>query len=339
MRRIGLTLVACLAGGIVGCVAVGPGVVVPAPTATVRSLTRVSSAYSTTSASDLPLWLAREGGLFVQRGLDVNVQLMQNPATTAALLSGQIDVAFEGVSDVLGPVVSGADLIVLANLVPTPPYVFEVSPQINSAEDLRGAKIAASQAGGSDYVALQAVLRQIGVDPTRDVDIVFVGGVPDRTAALVNGSAVATLTAPPETLVLEARGFHPLVDLTSLHISSVNSGVVVQRAYARDHPDVIQAFMDALLQAIALQQRDRAQAETVMEKYLNVSDRAQLDATYDFWVKRMMPSVPRISSDQFTLAVDTLAQKDPAVRSIDVNRLVDSSFVEAAAQHVKTDSP
>jgi NitT/TauT family transport system substrate-binding protein len=317
----------------IGCTAPAPPPPAPAATATTPPLTRVATAYSTTSTSDLPLWVAKESGLFAQHGLDVDVQLIQNPGTTAALLAGQIDVAFEGVSDMLGPVNNGADLVILANLVPVPPYVFEVAPSIKSVQDLKGAKLGASQAGGSDYVALRAVLRQLGFDPSTDVDIVFVGGITDRTAALLGGSAVGTLTAPPETLTLERQGFHPLVDLTTLHLTAVNAGVVVKRAYTQDHRAALQQFMTAILEAIALQKRDRALTEGVMEKYLKLSDREQLDTTYDFFVGKLMPDVPTVSTDQFGQAIDTIAEKDPSIRNLDLSRLVDTSFLQAAATH------
>jgi NitT/TauT family transport system substrate-binding protein len=314
----------------VACGAPAPAAPTVAPTApTAAPLTHVTTAYSTTSTSDLPLWVARESGLFAQHGLDVDVQLIQNPGTTAALLAGQIDVAFEGVSDMLGPVNNGADLVILANLVPTPPYVFEVGPSIQSVQDLKGAKLGASQAGGSDYVALRAVLKQLGLDPATDVDIVFVGGVTDRTAALLGGSAVGTLTAPPETLTLEKQGFHPLLDLTTLHLSAVNAGVVVKRTYTEDHRAALQQFMQAILEAIALEKRDRALTEGVMQKYLKLSDRAQLDAAYDFFVGKLIPDVPMVSTDQFAQAIDTIAEKDPTIRNLDLHRLVDTSFLPA----------
>ena len=72
-----------------------------------------------------------------------------------------------------------------------------------------------------------------------------------------------------------------------------------------------------------------------MEKYLKLSDRAQLDATYDFFVGKLTPDVPMVSTDQFAQAIDTIAEKDPSIRNVDLSRLVDTTFVESAAQQVK----
>src|SRR5207302_8662383 len=104
-------------------------------------LQKLSVAYSNVSADDLASWVAKEAGIYAQNGLDVDLQLVAGGSKTmAALLSGQEDLTLQGGGEVLSASASGADLVVLAALAPVYPYLFEVSPDIKTIDDLRGKK-------------------------------------------------------------------------------------------------------------------------------------------------------------------------------------------------------
>lgn len=298
--------------------------------------TKISAFYSTVSATFTPMWIAKEGGIFQKNGLDVDVQLIQNPQGTAALLSNQVQIGLGGAADMLGPLTSGADLQALATFTKTYPYVFEVADRIKSPNDLKGQKIGASQAGGSDYVALLSVLTKLNLEAPRDLSILFVGGIPQRTAALIGGNVVGTLTAPPETLALEGKGFHSLLDVTSLNLPSATSVLTTQKSYILANRPIVQKFVDSLLQAVAREKSDRAFAEQVMSKYLKLDNKAALDATYEFFALKMLPDVPTVSAGQFKDAVDMLSKTSPAIRNVDLKGVVDDSFVEDAAKRLKS---
>jgi NitT/TauT family transport system substrate-binding protein len=246
---------------------------------------KITSFYSTVSPTFAPLWIAKEAGIFQKNGLDVDVQLLQNPQGTAALLANQVQLGLSGSADMLGPVTSGADLQALATFTNTYPYVFEVADNIKTPADLKGKKIGASQAGGSDYVALLSVLGKLNLDSQKDVNILFVGGIPQRTAALLGGNVVGTLTAPPETLQIEGKGYHSLIDVTSLNLPSATSTLTSHKAWIQANHATVQKFVDSLMEAAAREKADKAYAEQVMSKYLKQDDKQLLDISYDYAVK------------------------------------------------------
>ena len=77
-----------------------PASVTPAGSAAASAkpsgLTKISSFYSTVSPTFAPMWIAKEAGIFAKNGLDVDVQLIQNPQGTAALLSNQVQIGLGG---------------------------------------------------------------------------------------------------------------------------------------------------------------------------------------------------------------------------------------------------
>src|SRR5918912_225389 len=255
MRR-GLHLIG--AAALVVLSACAPAAPPPAPTAAPPQPTSVPRAslrvgFSNIAGAELGLWYALDTGAFAARNLDVDAQLVAGGANTmAALLAGQLELADVGGSEALSAVASGADLVVVATLAPVYPYVFEVIPDIKTTEDLIGKKIGVATLGGSADVATRVALRSAGLDPDQDVTIVATGSAQNRTAALASGAIQGGMVGgPPETLDLEARGLHPLMDLAALKLPAANTSVVVQRAWLDSNREVVQRYVDSLIEAVA----------------------------------------------------------------------------------------
>ncbi len=272
--------------------------------------------YSTVSPTFTVLWIAKEAGIFQKNGLDVDVQLMQNPTGTQALIANEVQMGLSGAADMLGPDANGSDLVGLATFTKTYPYVFEVIDAIKTPADLKGKKIGASQPGGSDYVALLSVLAKLNIDPAKDLQIPFVGG---------------TLTSPPENIAIESRGgYHSLLDVTSLNLPSATSTLTAHRAWIDANRATVQKFVDSLMEATVRERSDKAFSEQVMSKYLKVDDRAQLDATYDFFAQKLRPDVPHVTADQFKDAFEQLSKTNDKIKTVDLAKVVDDAFVQDA---------
>lgn len=115
---------------------------VPAPSAAPnQALVPLAASYSEVIGTNLPVWIAQEGGYFRRSGLDVNLQSITSTTTIPALLSGQTQIALVGGSGVLSAVSQGADLVVLGTLLGVYPYVFEASADIQTPADLKGKRV------------------------------------------------------------------------------------------------------------------------------------------------------------------------------------------------------
>ena len=134
----------------------------------------------------------------------------------------------------------------------------------------------------------------------------------------------------PFSLELEKLGLHPLFDMASLKLPTVNNGIIVQRSYLNSHKDVMQRYVDALVEGIAKMKKDRAFAIGVLEKYLKVTDQQELSTTYDYATKNLFPSDPHVTVDQLQDAVNVLADKNPKVKSFDLKKMIDDSYVKSA---------
>jgi NitT/TauT family transport system substrate-binding protein len=293
--------------------------------------TKLTVAYSETFMGILPVWMAQDGGYFQKHGLDVDLQFIASSNAVSALLANQVQITSGGGSEAVSANSTGADLVSVATTIGIYPYVFEVRPEIRNVDDLRGKKIGVSAHGSSSDIASRVVLKRLGLDPDKDVNVVTVGSAQNRTAALLNGAIDAGLDQPPGSLIEEAAGLHQLVDVAGLNLPTPNNTTLVQRSYLNANHDVVQRYVDAITEAVAAAHKDRAKSIEVLGKWLQNTDPTAMGAAYDFYLK-VGGSPPYPAVDQFNDAVETLAVDNPAVKSVDISKMIDRSLVDSAVQ-------
>jgi ABC-type nitrate/sulfonate/bicarbonate transport system substrate-binding protein len=303
----------------------------PTPVPAGANLTKLTVSYPEGGAH-LPLFLARDTGIFNKYGLDVTLNgLGGGPVASAALISGGIDIADITGSEITNADANGADIVVLATLDPVYPYVFEVSKDIKTKEDLIGKTIAVRASGDATDIATRVVLKNVGIDPDKDVTILAVDQPNARVAALQTGQICCSVAQVQDRIDLEQNwGFHTLYDLTAQGLPNAQGVIAAQRSYVTAHPEVIQAFMNALIESIARMKADKAAALPVLKDQLNLDDDNIASATYDFFAKEVVPNVPLPAPKQFADGITILSQKNEKVVGFDVSKYIDSSFVQKA---------
>lgn len=294
-------------------------------------LTKVTLSYSQKVGDEIPVWTALEAGIFKQNGLDVSLKYITGKNGVPALLSGQTDVAALGGSESLSAAAGGAKLKYVLTLVPT--YTFELwaQPKYTTAASLKGQRLGVTSNSGSQYVGTVLSLKELGLTPS-DVQIVPLGSVPNVNSALLAKSVAAVASHPPATYKFAKAGMKLLVSLPDKNIPAAISGFAVTQDYLSAHGDVVQRLVKSIIQAIQKDKSDKAYAESMMKKYMDVTDQGAADATYDFYVQKVIKTVPAPSVEQFAAAVKSLEKKNPAVAKFDLNGFVDPSYVQKAAQ-------
>jgi NitT/TauT family transport system substrate-binding protein len=282
-------------------------------------LTNIAVSYPEGGAH-LPLFIARDKGIFNNYGLNVDLKpLGGGPAATAALLGGDIQLVDITGSEIVNADAQGADVVILATLDPIYPYVFEVSQDITSTEDLKGKNI-----------ATRVVLKQQGLDPDTDVTILAVQQEGARMAALQSGQICCSVAQVSDRLELEKSGFHTLYDLTSENLPNSQGVIAAKRDYIQANPQVVQNFMNSLVAGIALMKADKAGALPVLKAQLSLDDDSIVSATYDFFATDVVPSVPMPAANQFADSISLLAEQNEKVAGFDVSKYIDTSYLQNA---------
>src|SRR5579859_7778764 len=307
-----------------------------APTSAADTATHLVVSYSELTPINMPLWIADDQNLFKNHGLAVDTRYLESSLGVSALIAGDIQFASMGGSETLAAVANGADLEVLASFSPVYPYKLEVNSSIQSAQDLKGKKLGVSRFGSSSDSATRAALHELGLADT-DVTFVQVGSLADRTAALLNGNLDGAVTGLPDTMILEDHGFRPLLDLAAEQAPAVNNVLVARKSWVNAHHDVTQAYVDTIVEGIALAKSDKPLALSLISKYLQdrAGNDAQMSAAYDYDIGEVIKLPPVIKSEQFKDALNMLQSANTNVSDFDLSTVIDDSFVEnAAARHV-----
>ena len=332
MASLAILTTAC-GGGVVGTptASTTPTQAAASTTTPRPCCTKVVSAYSNISADDWIPWYAFEKGIFKDNGLDVDLQSINGGAqTSAALIAGGIQIGQFGGSEALSANAGGADVVIVANLAPVYPYKLYVQKGITSIQGLKGKKVGVSNAGGSSDIATRAALKAAGLDPDKDVNIIAVGSHANRTAALLAGTIDAGVDDPPEDLELVKAGLTPLIDLASQKLPAANTGVIMQRTYLAANKATVQAYVDSLVIARLKMKSDKAGAVVVLGKYFKLDNQDALNNAYDFFMNEV--TVPYLYPEvaQFKDAVEILGKTNDKIKTVDIAKMLDRSFMQSA---------
>jgi NitT/TauT family transport system substrate-binding protein len=293
-------------------------------------LTKIAVSYPEGGAH-LPLFLARAKGIFAKNGLDVDLRgLGGGSVATAALLGGDIQMADITGSEIVGANAGGADILVLATLTPSYPYVFMVSKDVADKEALKGKTIVVRAVGDATDIATRVMLKKEGLDPDKDVHVLAVQQEGARMAALQSGQICCSVAQVSDRIALEQAGFHKLFDLTTEGLPNAQGVIATKREYASANPVVVQGFINSVIEGIALMKADRAGALPVLKEQLKLDDDAIVAATYDFFAGSVVPSVPLPEPKQFDDGIRILAEKNDKVVGFDVSKYIDASYVQKA---------
>ena len=250
---------------------------------------------TTTSTAHLPIWVAKDTGLFAKNGLNVEpVQIRGGALITMGIMSGQLQFSGAGAESIVAARIEGGDVVLLACPVDSDPVYLIARPEIKSAAELKGKATAVTRLGSTTHFYLRAALRQVGIDPDKEVTILQLGTGTEAVSAMENGRiAMAALTIR-YALPLLQRGWPVFVDLSSTDLIYPSSCVASSRAFVKAEPKVVDDFIRAYVAAIQLIKKDQNLAERSFAKWLREKDPYLIKKTVESYVRlfKLTPYVP-----------------------------------------------
>jgi NitT/TauT family transport system substrate-binding protein len=292
---------------------------------------KIKASYGNVTPANIAPFFAKEMGLFAKRGLDVELTLIDGGSpSAAALISGQVQFANFGGTETMSGVAAGSDIVAIALFVPVTPWQLLAKADYRSPDDLKGKVVGVASKGGSSEVAADLSLQRLKLDPQKDVTKQAFGSVANLTKAMLGGAAYAGPGHPPDTVLLLKNGFKVIVDLAKEKIPATDNCTIVRRSFLNANRQVVQNYIDAEIEAIAMAKKDKAATVKILGKLLQLEDQEALGQAYDFYVTDIMPIYPHVLADTFNYTKETLAATNAAVKNLDVTRAIDDSFVQEA---------
>ena len=325
---------------VIGCGGSGSPAAVASPTSAAATTAaastpppapvKVRAAYGNVTPANLAPFYAKETGIFLKNGLDVDLTLIDGGGKAmAALLGNSVDIAQLGGTETMSAYVGGGDVEAVTLFVPVSPWVLMAPASYTGPNDLKGKTVGVASKGGSSEVAADQAIDKLGLKLS-DVSVLSTGSTANLTAAMLANQVYAGPGHPPDTAKLFAAGFKVIMDLAAQKVPAVENCTIVTRKYASDHKDVLQKYVDSLVQANVAMKKDKGGTLPVMEKLLKVTDQAALSQTYDYYVSQIFPVYPEVTPPAWIYSRDEYAKTNAKVKDLDVTKVIDDSFVKNA---------
>lgn len=234
-------------------------------------------------ASNLPIWVAIDHGLFKKEGLEVN--LSRTPGSVAQmqnLMAGKYQVASTSIDNIIAYTEKQGDVqidnfdVVAVGGVHSGLNSVVTRPEIKSYKDIKGKAVAVDALGTGYAFVLFKILEKNGLAFQKDYSIVAVGGGPERLKALQENKAVAAVMSAPNDTEAKEQGFNILADAAAELGGYQGSAYAVRRAWAKEHEKETVAWLKALVAAHDWVFANKAGSLAVLKK--NIKGLADKDA-------------------------------------------------------------
>jgi NitT/TauT family transport system substrate-binding protein len=290
---------------------------------------RINFAYiSPNAGSSSVLWIAKDAGIFKKHGLDVNVIYIEGtPKALMSLFAGELQVVAGTGPAVASARVRGADASMIMGFEVYLPYYLIATPAIKSIEDLKGKVGANHSAATSADFAMRLGLRNIGLDPERDVNLRVVGATNLRMLMMQQGQAQFTVISTTEREEAEKLGFKILVDLASKKIPYPHAGVITSQKILKEKHDAMLRFGRASVEAIHYFKNNKPQSLAILKKYAK-TDLSTLDSAHAY-LKNAIPDMPYPTLEGMKTILAEMGRTRPEVLRYDAATMVDTSIVKA----------
>jgi NitT/TauT family transport system substrate-binding protein len=296
-----------------------------APPASAVPKLHMKSAYTTTSASQAPIWAAKDGGFFEAEGLDVTLsRISALAAMLGAIQSGELPLAFVSGQPPIEASLQGGEFVIVAGFGDRMSGQLYTMPSITPPDQLKGKNLGTTALQSASHIQAQAALARLGISKGQ-VGFLATGGPPETLGAIQAGQIEGASFTPPESIRAREAGLRMLIDIGSLSIPTQQSAVITTRKYAREHPDVIERYVRATIRGAGRLIVDREFAITTIGKYAQIDDRKALEETVEYytglWSRDGFPSMAGIQQILDTSSV-------PGAKSARPEQFVDLTFVE-----------
>jgi len=305
--------------------------IIVARSSSAQSLKPMVFAVSTKDVSSSPVWIAGNLGYFKGEGIDARIVVMRSDLQVAGVISGDVDFA-GSLSSVTKAAAVGIPVKIVVSFFNGGFFYLVTKPDITNIEGLKGKVVAISRYGSATDFDARATFRHFGLDPSRDVKIIPVGGGGNRLASLVSKRVDAAILTINEKLQAERAGMRTLVSTGQYNKQPVGGlGTSVQKI--RSSRDGLVRALRAVYRTLVVMEKDRNAVKGFFEKELAINPE-QFDDAYDAVMKVFLPN-GEIDAKDLSEPYEDARKAATNPPPVSVNDLIDWSILREARSSVK----
>jgi NitT/TauT family transport system substrate-binding protein len=291
-----------------------------------QDLKRIKIGYPAVSYNQVHIWIAKDAGLFKKHGLDTEVIFFRGgQMATQALVAG--DPPIVNIGTVVQAGLQGHDVVLIASSESAYNYSVVARPGVAKIEQLKGKRLGVSGFGSASHNAALILLKKFNLEPNKDVAVVVAGPTMERLAAVDAGRIDSTILTPSEMPRARKQGLVEVYDMLDLGIEVQGNGFATSRSFIRSNREIALSALKGYVEALFYIPRNREETRRITAKYMRTTDPEVLDATYDWFVKRVSKKpYPTLKGIQYLL--DEVASKLPNAKNAKPEQFVDLSLLQ-----------
>jgi len=247
-----------------------------------------------------PLHVGVQQGFF--KANHINMSLVDLPAGSLdapAILNGDIEVGDVGFNDIASLKAQGKDLIAIYDLQNRVTLDFVVAnkflkdhnlsptmPLADKFKGLKGMRIGISSPGAPTDLFARYYVRQAGLDPDKDVQIIRIGSIAGLLAALRSDQIDGYMLSAPSPQQVEQQGLGQILIKSSAgevpQLANFYYTVFAMRAdYIQKNPAIVTAYVKAVQQANDWMRQHHDETVAILRKVNPSVDPATMQLAYD----------------------------------------------------------
>ncbi|HEY7165744.1 MAG TPA: ABC transporter substrate-binding protein [Candidatus Binatia bacterium] len=232
---------------------------------------KVRIAVAATSLAFLVPFVAKERGFYLKYGSEAEVIQMRPNVAMAALLSGDIDYV-ELIGSVIRSAAKGIPVRAISTGIKAPFFSFVAQTRFKSVKELKGAVIGLTSIGGTNYISARATLRQLGLDPDKDVKLLAIGDEKLMYDAFKTGRIDCIVVAPPFSVIAKREGY-PLLAHTAQYVTIPFSGLGTTTDRIKNNRAQVKRLLKAEIEALRFIQTNAAGTADVIRKRFHMDEK------------------------------------------------------------------
>jgi NitT/TauT family transport system substrate-binding protein len=224
------------------------------------------------------LYVAVDRGFFREEGLEAELVQARPDLAIAGMVAGEVD-ADTAAGGAASASERGMPIKIVAVTLYRPLFWLVTKPEYKSIAELKGLTLGITSLNGIQHRTASHLLRRGGLDPTKDINAIVIGGAPTLLSALNSGSIQVTALSPPTIIVARDKFKMKILAEPPKDIVALQSGFSVSEKHLTEKRDLVRRILRARAKAHKYFLENEKGATETLAKYMKL-DPAMITESY-----------------------------------------------------------
>jgi NitT/TauT family transport system substrate-binding protein len=295
-------------------------------TSPVQSLDKVRIAVSNPNMPNLTVAMAQQNGFFRDEKIEAEIIRMNPNVAVTALATGDIDYC-QLFGAVVGGAIAGLPIRIVAGYLDNWPMTLIAQPEFKTLKDLKGKTLGISSFGATPDLAARMMLKQVGIDPEKEIKILALGFDAARLTALKQRMVDLIVISPPADTQMEKQGYKIMARAYEL-FSFPYLGLGTHTRKIKEKPDEVRRIIKATIRANRFIRDNRDEAVRTLAAWGKI-DGDFAYASYDA-LRNLFNADGAVPEDGLKLVIDQARRSAKVAREVITADVADLTFLRQA---------